>query len=84
LNPSNQEATITITIYAADGAQAGSSAVTLGPRSKIATILKDLPGLSGSAGKRGRVHFSSSGGAISVLGLRFGGEAFTSIPVDHR
>ncbi|QOY86241.1 hypothetical protein [Paludibaculum fermentans] len=43
--------------------------------------LKALPGLSGVAGARGRGRISTQGTAISVLGLRFGTQAFTSIPV---
>jgi hypothetical protein len=84
LNPSDQPATVTITVYSANGAQIGSTQVALAPQSKVATILKDLPGLSGIAGNRGWANFSVPNGAVSVLGLRFGGEAFTSIPVAHR
>jgi hypothetical protein len=84
LNPSDQPATVTITVYSANGAQIGSTQVALAPQSKVATILNDLPGLSGIAGNRGWANFSVPNGAVSVLGLRFGGEAFTSIPVAHR
>lgn len=50
-------------------------------RSKVAVSLKSLSGLSGVAGTRGWVKISTQGTAISVLGLRFGTQAFTSIPV---
>jgi len=82
-NPSSQQVTATITIYRADGALIGSTQLTLNPRSKQASILRNLPGLSGAAGNLGRINFSISNGAISVLGLRFGAEAFTNIPVTH-
>ncbi|MGC4050103.1 MAG: hypothetical protein QM757_12025 [Paludibaculum sp.] len=42
--------------------------------------MRDLPGLNGMVGKRGLAKFSVPAGGLSVLGLRFGGEAFTSIP----
>jgi hypothetical protein len=84
LNPSDQQTTVTITVYSANGAQIGTTQVVLAPQSKVATILKDLPGLSGMASNRGWVAFSVPNGDVSVLGLRFGGEAFTSIPVLHR
>jgi hypothetical protein len=84
LNPSNQEATATITIYRTDGAQVGFTQVALGPHSKQATVLKNLPGLSGTAGNRGWITFSVTKGAISVLGIRSGDAAFTSIPVTHK
>lgn len=83
LNPTNAPVTATITIYSSDGIQIGISQLVIGARSKLATILKDQPGLAASAGKRGWIRFSVPSGAISVLGLRFGGEAFTSIPVTH-
>jgi hypothetical protein len=83
LNPSNQQATVTITAHGADGNQIGTSQVTLGARSKRAMILKSLSGLSDVAGKRGWATFSVSSGAVSVMGFRSGTEAFTTIPVAH-
>jgi len=47
----------------------------------VAVTLKALPGLFGVAGTRGWVKISTQRTAISVLGLRFGTQAFTSIPV---
>jgi predicted secreted protein len=84
LNPSDQQATVTITIFDANGSQIGAAQVVLAPRTKIATRLRDLPGLSAMLGHRGSALFSVPNGDVSVLGLRFGGEAFTSIPVLHR
>jgi hypothetical protein len=82
LNPSNQQATLTITIYAAGGTQLGSAQVVLAPRSKQSKVLHDL--VPNMAGNRGWASFSVPNGDISVLGLRFGGEAFTTIPVTPR
>jgi len=84
VNPSSQQVVVTVVVYGSDGAQIGSSQVTLAARSKQAVVLKSLPGLADAVGKRGWAAFSVPNGAISVLGLRFGGEAFTSIPVTHR
>jgi len=84
LNPTNQEATATSTVYRADGAQVGFTQVVLGPHSKQATVVQNLPGLAGSAGNRGWISFSVTKGAISVLGIRSGEAAFTSIPVTHK
>jgi hypothetical protein len=84
LNPSDQQTTVTITVYSANGTQIGTSQVMLAPHAKDATILKSLPGLSGMAGNRGWATFSVPNGDVSVIGLRFGGSAFTSIPVTFR
>jgi hypothetical protein len=83
-NPSEQVVTVGITGYALNGAQLGTSSVLLAPHSKQAIILKNQPGMSGIAGNRGWATFSVPNGAVSVIGLRFGGEAFTSIPAPQR
>jgi sugar lactone lactonase YvrE len=84
LNPSDQQVGVTVTTFGADGASVGTAELPLAPRAKLATILRDIPGLSGMSGKRGRVVFSVANGAVSVLSLRVGSEAFTSIPVAYR
>jgi hypothetical protein len=84
LNPSNQLVNCTITAYALDGTQVGQTVVVLAPRSKQSAILKNMANMSGIAGKRGRIVFSVPNGAIAVIALRFGGEAFTTIPVTSR
>jgi hypothetical protein len=84
LNPTTQPVAVSINAFDAAGNSAGSGLVVLAARSKQAITLKAISGLSGIAGKRGRVVFSASSGAVSVLGLRFGASAFTSIPVVHR
>jgi hypothetical protein len=83
-NPSPQQVTVTVTAFASNGAQVGSCQVILPPQTKEAVILKQLPGMLGVAGNRGWATFSVPNGAVSVLGLRFGGSAFTSIPVPVR
>jgi hypothetical protein len=47
---------------------------------KKVDALRNLPGLSGIAGKQGTVRFVATGANVVVLGLRFNGAAFTSIP----
>jgi protocatechuate 3,4-dioxygenase beta subunit len=80
-NPSSSSVDVTFVAYRNDGAQIGTGTLTLAARSKMAVSLKTLSGLSGVAGTRGWVKISTQGTAISVLGLRFGTQAFTSIPV---
>ncbi len=84
LNPSNQQVIVTMLLYASDGSQIGSGQLVLAARSKQAKALRELPGMAAAAGKRGWVTFSVTQGAVAVIGLRFGGEAFTSIPDTHR
>lgn len=84
VNPGNLPVTVTATIYASDGSRIGSGNLLLGARSKQAMLLRNLPGLSGAAGNRGWATFSVPSGAVSMVGLRAGTEAFTSIPVTQR
>jgi hypothetical protein len=56
----------------------------LAAKSKTAIALRDLPGLGAMAGKRGSADFTVAFGNVAVLGLRFGGAAFTSIPTADR
>jgi hypothetical protein len=84
LNPTFQQVTLTIVLYGTDGSQLGTGQLVLAPRSKQAANLTDLPGLEGAAGKRGRATFLAPNGALSVIGLRAGNQAFTSIPDTHR
>jgi hypothetical protein len=84
LNPSDQQTTVTVTVYSTNGAQLGVAQIPLAPHTKVAPLLKDVPGLSSISGNRGWATFSVPNGDVSVLGLRFGGSAFTSIPVAER
>jgi hypothetical protein len=52
--------------------------------SKQAFTLRGRAGLAAMTGKRGSVEFAASGGAVSVLGIRFSDAAFTSIPPVER
>jgi hypothetical protein len=84
LNPSSQQTTVTVTAFGPDGAQVGSTQIPLDPHTKSTNVLKAYPGMAGIAGKQGRVVVSAPNGAVSVLGLRFGGSAFTNIPINYR
>jgi hypothetical protein len=84
VNPSSQAASVTITVYNPDNAVLGTTRLQLGSKSKMVAVLKNLPDMTGVAGQYGRVAIESASGAISVLGLRFAGEAFTTIPVFHQ
>ncbi|GIU77538.1 MAG: hypothetical protein KatS3mg005_0776 [Bryobacteraceae bacterium] len=83
VNPSTQAASVRIVAYGSDNSLLGSADVNLGPRSKTVAVLRALSGLGGVNGRYGRVQVETSSSAVSVLGLRFSGEAFTSIPVFH-
>ncbi|MBZ5632177.1 MAG: LamG domain-containing protein [Acidobacteriia bacterium] len=82
VNPSSVVTSVTITIEGIDGnvIATSSSPVVLQPFSKTEAALRSLPGLSPIVGKQGLAKFSVSTGAVVVLGLRFNGVAFTSIP----
>jgi hypothetical protein len=84
LNPSSQQVVVTVTAYGPDGSQVATTQVPLAPGQKSTDILKHYPGMSGISGKQGRVVVSVPNGAVSVLVLRFGGEAFTDVPVNYR
>jgi hypothetical protein len=80
VNPSSTATTVAVTLWDQNGNTVGTSSVALPPNSKTAAALRSLPGLSGMVGKRGSAQFSVSAGSVAVLGLRFDGLAFTSIP----
>ncbi len=80
VNPSATANTAAVTLWDQNGAMIGTSSITLPPNSKTAATLRSLPGLSGMVGQRGSAQFSVSSGSVAVLGLRFDGPAFTSIP----
>jgi hypothetical protein len=84
VNPSPVNAAVNITIRDVSGVVIGRSAVSLAPGSKIASVLRDFAGLSAIAGRRGSAEFSVTSGNVVVLGLRFDGQAFTSIPATER
>ena len=84
VNPSSVDTIVAVTVKDTTGALIGTANVTLAAKSKTAIALSTLPGLSGMAGKRGSADFAVTTGNVSVLGLRFGGIAFTSIPTTER
>lgn len=78
LNPTDTDATLTITARDATGQPIGTGVQQpLAARNRTAFMLHDV--VSGVIGKRGAVDFSVSGGAVSVLALRANGNAFCSI-----
>ncbi|WP_321473328.1 choice-of-anchor V domain-containing protein [uncultured Paludibaculum sp.] len=79
-NPTGNAASVDVLVLDANGNQIGSSNIPIPANGKTARVLRDLPGLSGMVSKRGVAKFSVPSAGLSVLGLRFGGEAFTSIP----
>lgn len=84
VNPSNTATTVTITLRDTTGAIIATSAVFLQPKSKTEAVLRTLPGLAGMAGNRGSADFTATSGNVAVLGLRFLGYAFTSIPTTDK
>jgi hypothetical protein len=84
VNPSSVPTTVSIVVRDATGATIGSSSVSLAAMSKTALVLRSLPGLGAMAGNRGSADFTVTSGNVAVLGLRFNGAAFTSIPTADR
>jgi hypothetical protein len=83
VNPSSTAATVVITVWDADGNTIGTASVPLAPNAKTEAVLRSLAGLSGMAGQRGSAQFTVLSGDVAVLGLRFRGSAFTSIPTTN-
>jgi hypothetical protein len=84
VNPSPVATTVMITLHDAGGATLGTSSVSLGPKGKTAVVLRNLPGLGAMVGNQGSADFTVASGNVSVLGLRFIGSAFTSIPTTQQ
>ena len=82
VNPGSVATTVTVTVTDNSGSVVGTSTIVLPPFNKTEAALRSLPGLSQVAGKQGTARFTVTGGAVIVLGLRFNGVAFTSIPTD--
>lgn len=79
-NPGTVPVTVSITAWNNAGAVIGTSSVALAPGAKTEAVLRSLAGLSAIAGDRGCAEFTVNSGSVAVLGLRFNGAAFTSIP----
>jgi hypothetical protein len=80
VNLASVSTTISVTAYGNQGNVIGTSSIPLAANAKTAVVLRDLTGLGGIAGAYGSVDFSAPIGNLAVLGLRFNGLAFTSIP----
>jgi hypothetical protein len=83
-NPTSVPITVSITAVDFNGNTVGSGTVPLAAFSHTAVALRNVPGLSAMVGRRGTATFSASNGNVAVLGLRFYGSAFTSIPTVGR
>ncbi|MDP8988665.1 MAG: hypothetical protein M3N41_01120, partial [Acidobacteriota bacterium] len=84
VNPSAVQNIVTVSLRDDAGNSIGNTTILLGANSKTEVVLRNLPGLSGMVGKRGLADFSVVAGEVAVLGLRFNGAAFTSIPTVNR
>jgi hypothetical protein len=83
-NPGDTPVTVNLTVRLANGTQIGTAAIDLGPKAKRAFIIRDQLNLPGMQGARGAMDVSVSSGKLSLLGLRFGTQAFTSMPPAQR
>jgi len=85
VNPNNQPTTVTVTATDNTGTViATSSPIVIPAFNKKVDALRNLPGLGGIVGKQGTVRFTAVGANVIVLGLRFNGVAFTSIPTQSQ
>ncbi len=84
VNPSAVQNIVTVSVRDDAGNLIGNPTILLGANAKTAVVLRNLPGLAGLAGKRGIADFSVVAGSVAVLGLRFNGAAFSSIPTVNR
>ena len=79
-NPSPIPVTVSITVWNSSGGLVGTSSIALAAGAKTAAFLRSISGLSGVIGNRGSAQFAVTSGSVAVLGLRFNGTSFTSIP----
>jgi hypothetical protein len=84
VNLSSLNNNVSLILRDSTGATIGTSSVAIAAQGKLAIALRDFPGLGGIAGMRGSADFTVPFGNIAVLGLRFNGAAFTSIPTTLR
>jgi hypothetical protein len=83
-NPSTAPVTVSITAWNNSGVVIGTSTISLAAGTKTEAALRSISGLSSVAGSRGAARFTVSSGSVAVLGLRFKGTAFTSIPTSQQ
>jgi hypothetical protein len=84
VNLASANATITVNAHDAQGNPLGSGTISLGPNAKTEAALRNISGLAGIVGNVGSVDFTVTSGNLAVLGLRFDGSAFTSIPTSDK
>ena len=84
VNLASVSTTVSVTAYGNQGNIIGTSNIPMAANAKTAVVLRDLPGLAAVAGSLGSVDFTIPIGTLAVLGLRFNGVAFTSIPTSDR
>jgi hypothetical protein len=84
VNPSTVATTVNITVWDSNGNLIGTSSQSLPAGNKVESALRGFPGLASIAGLRGSALFTVPAGYVSVLGLRFGGSAFTSVPTTQQ
>lgn len=83
-NPGDTPVTVNLTVRLANGSQIGTGTVNLGPKEKTAFVLRTQLNLPAMQGASGALDISVSSGKLSVLGLRFGPTAVTSMPPAER
>jgi hypothetical protein len=83
-NPGDTPVTVNLTVRLANGSQIGAGAINLGPKEKTAFVLRTQLNLPAMQGAKGALDISVSSGKLSVLGLRFGPTAVTSMPPAER
>jgi hypothetical protein len=84
VNLASVSTAVSVTAYGNQGNIIGTSNIAMAANAKTAVVLRDLPGLAAVAGSLGSVDFTIPIGTLAVLGLRFNGSAFTSIPASDR
>jgi hypothetical protein len=84
VNLSSATTVVSIDVRDSSGNDIGIADVSIPAKGKKAFFLRDLPGLSKMSGRRGSATFTAAIANIAVLGLRFNGPAFTSIPTIGR
>jgi len=84
VNPNDFPITISVAAKNLSGNSIGTGTIQLAAKSKTALTLKTITGLAGVSTNQGTVTFTSNTGSFAVLGLRFNGSAFTSIPATER
>jgi hypothetical protein len=84
VNSSPVDGVVAVLVRDNQGGTIGVSPIPMAANTKLAVDLRNLPGLGGVLGKVGSADFTVSAGSVAVLGLRFSGAAFTSIPTMDR